>query len=147
MDEPTTAVDVVMQRQILEQVIDLQQRLGFAVVFITHDLSLLIEIADRIAVMYGGRIIELGPARELYHDPLHPYSRGLRDSFPPLHGPRRTLTGIPGHPPDLRKPPPGCLFNPRCPKRMDVCEQREPELLTVGGRQAACLLHEKEDQR
>ncbi|WP_020385010.1 ABC transporter ATP-binding protein [Kribbella catacumbae] len=143
MDEPTTAVDVVMQRQILRQVQRLQRELGFAIVFITHDLSLLIEIADRIAVMYAGRIVELGPARQLYDDPLHPYAAGLRDSFPPLHGPIRVLRGIPGSPPDLRDPPPGCAFHPRCSKRFARCDTELPELLRpVDGRQVACHLHD-----
>ncbi|HKT02481.1 MAG TPA: ABC transporter ATP-binding protein, partial [Rugosimonospora sp.] len=115
LDEPTTAVDVVLQRQILRQVTELQRELGFAVVFITHDLSLLLELADRIAVMYAGRIVESAPARELYRRPRHPYSRGLRDSFPPLRGPLTRLSGIPGAPPDLAAPPSGCRFHPRCP--------------------------------
>ncbi|WP_427891774.1 ABC transporter ATP-binding protein [Kribbella sp. GL6] len=144
MDEPTTAVDVVMQRQILRQVQRLQTELGFAIVFITHDLSLLIEIADRIAVMYAGRIVELGPARQLYDEPLHPYSQGLRDSFPPLHGPIRELRGIPGSPPDLRDPPAGCAFHPRCPRRFEPCDREEPQLLEIGARTAACHLHASE---
>ncbi|MGW0579199.1 ABC transporter ATP-binding protein [Streptomyces sp. NPDC002920] len=140
MDEPTTAVDVVMQRQILRQVIRLQQELGFSVVFITHDLSLLLEIADRIAVMYGGRIVESGPAGELYRDPRHPYTRGLRDSFPPLRGPMRRLNGIPGNPPDLRGLPPGCPFEPRCPHATPECGVAPPELAEHGpGRSVACV--------
>jgi peptide/nickel transport system ATP-binding protein len=140
MDEPTTAVDVVMQRQILRQVTRLQAELGFAIVFITHDLSLLIEIADRIAVMYAGRIVEMGPARRLYTDPVHPYSAGLRDSFPPLHGPVRPLTGIPGSPPDLRNLPPGCAFHDRCARRFDPCGTVRPELVPIGDREVACHL-------
>lgn len=140
MDEPTTAVDVVMQRQILRQVIRLQRELGFSVVFITHDLSLLLEIADRIAVMYGGRIVESGPAGDLYRDPKHPYTRGLRDSFPPLRGPMRTLHGIPGNPPDLRGLPPGCPFEPRCPYATAACGTAPPELTGHGaGRAVACV--------
>lgn len=140
MDEPTTAVDVVMQRQILRQVIRLQRELGFSVVFITHDLSLLLEIADRIAVMYGGRIVESGPAGDLYRDPKHPYTRGLRDSFPPLRGPMRILHGIPGNPPDLRGLPPGCPFEPRCPHATAACGTAPPELTGHGpGRAVACV--------
>jgi peptide/nickel transport system ATP-binding protein len=147
MDEPTTAVDVVMQRQILAQVLRLRGELGFAVVFVTHDLSLLLEVADRIAIMYAGRIVEIGTARALYTDPKHPYTRGLRDSFPPLHAPLRPLTGIPGSPPDLRRPPPGCAFHPRCPKRIDGCQHTTPELLAVGGHEVACLLYPAGDDR
>ncbi|MEV8345895.1 ABC transporter ATP-binding protein [Streptomyces niveus] len=145
MDEPTTAVDVVMQRQILAQVLRLRRELGFAVVFVTHDLSLLLELADRIAIMYAGRIVEVGEAAALYSAPKHPYTQGLRDSFPPLHAPLRTLHGIPGTPPDLRRPPAGCPFHPRCAQRMTGCEERLPVLLPVGpkaGHEAACLLNE-----
>ncbi|MFE3448312.1 ABC transporter ATP-binding protein [Nonomuraea sp. NPDC059194] len=141
MDEPTTAVDVVMQRQIMRQIMRLREELGFAIVFVTHDLSLLIEIADRIAIMYGGRIVELASAREIYDSPQHPYTLGLRDSFPPLHGPRRELHGIPGSPPDLRNLPDGCAFAARCPSRMDACARSLPALTDLGGRQVACLLH------
>ncbi|SFF77949.1 peptide/nickel transport system ATP-binding protein [Actinacidiphila alni] len=145
MDEPTTAVDVVMQRQILAQVLRLRRELGFAVVFVTHDLSLLLELADRIAVMYAGRIVEVGEAAAIYGAPKHPYTQGLRDSFPPLHAPLRDLHGIPGTPPDLRRPPAGCPFHPRCARRTDGCDERLPLLLPVGrdaGHEAACLLNE-----
>ena len=115
MDEPTTALDVVVQREILQQVQDLQKRLGFAVLFITHDLSLLIEFAHRIAIMYAGEIVESAPAAVLHASPQHPYTRGLMASFPPLTGPMQRLVGIPGSPPDLADPPAGCRFHPRCP--------------------------------
>jgi peptide/nickel transport system ATP-binding protein len=115
MDEPTTALDVVVQREILQQVQELQHELGFAVLFITHDLSLLLEFADRIAIMYAGEIVETGPAERIGVNPQHPYTQGLLNSFPPLSGPMARLTGIPGSPPDLRDPPSGCRFNPRCP--------------------------------
>ncbi|TDD03824.1 ABC transporter ATP-binding protein [Nonomuraea deserti] len=141
MDEPTTAVDVVMQRQILSQVLRLRDELGFAVVFVTHDLSLLLEVADRIAIMYAGRIVEIGTARALYTGPKHPYTQGLRDSFPPLHAPLRPLSGIPGSPPDLRRPPPGCAFHPRCPERFDGCDRILPELVPAAGHEVACLLY------
>jgi peptide/nickel transport system ATP-binding protein len=116
LDEPTTALDVIVQREILQQVQDLQRELGFAVLFITHDLSLLLEVADRIAIMYAGEIVETAPAGRLAASPLHPYTQGLLNSFPPLTGPRTRLTGIGGSPPDLRDPPPGCRFHPRCPE-------------------------------
>jgi peptide/nickel transport system ATP-binding protein len=115
MDEPTTALDVVVQREILQQVRDLQRELGFAVLFITHDLSLLFEFANRIAIMYAGEIVEEAPARKLHREGRHPYTVGLMRSFPPLTGPIERMTGIPGAPPDLAAPPPGCRFNPRCP--------------------------------
>jgi peptide/nickel transport system ATP-binding protein len=115
MDEPTTALDVVVQREILQQIRELQSELGFAVLFITHDLSLLFEIAHRIAIMYAGEIVEEAPATRLRSDPRHPYTVGLLRSFPPLHGPIERLSGIPGAPPDLSAPPSGCRFHPRCP--------------------------------
>jgi peptide/nickel transport system ATP-binding protein len=115
MDEPTTALDVVVQREILQEIQQLQRELGFAVLFITHDLSLLLEFADRVAIMYAGEIVELAESPELFANALHPYSVGLLHSFPPLTGPVMRLAGIPGSPPDLADPPSGCRFHPRCP--------------------------------
>ncbi|HTS98662.1 MAG TPA: ABC transporter ATP-binding protein [Streptosporangiaceae bacterium] len=148
MDEPTTALDVVTQREILEELMELRERLGFAVLFITHDLSLLIEIADAIAVMYAGRLVERAGATALFRAPRHPYSLGLLSSFPALHGPRRHLTGIPGSPPDLRLLPLGCVFHPRCSYVMDRCRTDSPPLLPLaakgdgGERAAACWLQD-----
>jgi peptide/nickel transport system ATP-binding protein len=148
MDEPTTALDVVMQRQILAQLVELRERIGFSVLFITHDLSLLVEFSDRIAIMYGGRIVESAPAQDLYRESLHPYSDGLLHSFPALRGPRRELTGIPGSPPDLRAMPSGCAFHPRCPKAFEPCADQSPVLAAppgtssaTGNRTVACWLH------
>jgi peptide/nickel transport system ATP-binding protein len=124
MDEPTTALDVVVQREILQQVRDLQRELRFAVLFITHDMSLLLEVAHRIAIMYAGEVVEESSAEQLLGTPLHPYTNGLLHSFPPLHGPRSRLTGIPGAPPDLAAPPAGCRFHPRCP----LCTDDDPPL-------------------
>jgi peptide/nickel transport system ATP-binding protein len=115
LDEPTTALDVVVQREILQQISDLQRELGFAVLFITHDLSLLFEVAHRIAIMYAGEIVEEAPGRELHRAARHPYTVGLMRSFPPLTGPIERMAGIPGAPPDLASPPSGCRFHPRCP--------------------------------
>ena len=115
LDEPTTALDVVVQREILQELEHLKDELGFAVVFITHDLSLLVEFAERIAIMYAGEIVESAPAATLFHDPKHPYTVGLMRSFPPLVGPLERISGIPGSPPNLANPPVGCRFNPRCP--------------------------------
>ena len=146
MDEPTTALDVVMQRQILEQIIDLRDRLAFSVIFITHDISLLIEIADRIAIMYAGEIVEEANAVDLYRRPRHPYSHGLVNSFPPLHGPRRPLAGIPGSPPDLNSIPPGCPFQDRCQHVMADCRVTRPPLAVPvrdgAEREVACFLHD-----
>ncbi|MGN6681927.1 MAG: ABC transporter ATP-binding protein, partial [Streptosporangiaceae bacterium] len=139
MDEPTTALDVVTQREILEELMALRDRLGFSVLFITHDLSLLIEITDTIAVMYAGRLVETAAANELYLAPRHPYTLGLLRSFPSLHGPRKTMTGIAGSPPDLRRLPSGCVFHPRCGYVLDQCATERPPLAEVphGNRHAA----------
>ena len=128
MDEPTTALDVVVQREILREIMLLREQLHFAVIFITHDLSLLVEVADTIAIMYAGRIVEQASYVDLYQHPAHPYSYGLMHSFPRLHGPRRRGVGIPGSPPDLRDVPSGCAFHPRCPFAFDVCRTTLPEL-------------------
>jgi peptide/nickel transport system ATP-binding protein len=146
MDEPTTALDVVTQREILQELGELRERLGFAVLFITHDLSLLVELADTIAVMYAGRIVELAPAETLFRNPRHPYTEGLLGSFPALHGERKTMTGITGSPPDLRHLPSGCAFHPRCGYAMEACKTQTPELLQIHWepaepRLASCLLH------
>lgn len=145
MDEPTTAVDVVMQRQILSQILRLQATLGFAIVFVTHDLSLLLEISDRIAIMYAGRVVEIGMPEQLYADAQHPYTRGLRASFPPLSEPIRRLEGIPGTPPDLLDLPQGCAFSPRCPVAIDICHEQRPELRRANGGVAACHLVDAND--
>ncbi|GAB2507485.1 ABC transporter ATP-binding protein [Paramicrobacterium agarici] len=148
MDEPTTALDVVMQRQIVEQIIELKDELGFSVIFITHDVSLLIELADRIAIMYAGEIVEDAGSREVYHEPRHPYTAGLLHSFPPLRGPKRELGGIPGSPPDLLSLPSGCRFRTRCPYAFDACARVVPQLGdTLYGddeahRGVACHLHD-----
>jgi peptide/nickel transport system ATP-binding protein len=144
MDEPTTALDVVTQREILEELIGLRDRLGFAVLFITHDLSLLIELADSIAVMYAGRLVERAPAVSLFRAPRHPYTRGLLNSFPSLHGEWRRMTGIPGSPPDLKQVPSGCPFHPRCPHAMDRCSVDPPQLVEIGDKHRAvsCWLHD-----
>ena len=146
MDEPTTALDVVVQREILQELEVLKQRLGFAVLFITHDLSLLVEFSDRIAIMYAGEIVESAASDVLFRHALHPYTNGLMSSFPPLTGPIVPLTGIPGSPPDLAKPPSGCRFHPRCPQctgidsnlhRLQISER--PVLREIdAGHQVAC---------
>lgn len=128
MDEPTTALDVVVQREILTEIIRLREQLGFSVIFITHDLSLLLELADKVAIMYAGKLVETASRRDLYLHPRHPYSYGLLKSFPTIHGPRRIMTGIPGSPPDLRNVPAGCAFHPRCPFAFDACHSIVPTL-------------------
>ena len=127
MDEPTTALDVVVQRTIIEKIQELQKQFDFSVIFITHDLSLLVEISDKLAIMYAGKIIEFGNAKEVFDDPLHPYTEGLMASFPALTGPIKRMGGIEGKPPDLLNPPEGCRFAPRCQKATDICRKEYPE--------------------
>lgn len=139
MDEPTTALDVVVQKDILQQIGDLKREMGFSILFITHDLSLMVEFSDRIGIMYAGKLVELAPARELFDAPLHPYTQGLLASFPPLTGEKTKLAGIPGAPPDLLAPPPGCRFHPRCALADARSRSIEPALVEVRpGHLVAC---------
>ncbi|QRN93022.1 ABC transporter ATP-binding protein [Archangium violaceum] len=132
MDEPTTALDVVVQKEILHQVAELKDKLGFSILFITHDLSLILEFSTRIAVLYAGKLMEMGPSQELFHAPKHPYTQGLLGSVPSVRGPRRKLVGIPGSPPDMRKLPVGCRFHPRCPSATNICRTHAPVLRELG---------------
>ncbi len=131
MDEPTTALDVVVQREILSEIFELKDRLGFSVLFITHDLSLLLEIADRVVIMYAGQIVESGTREQIHRRAAHPYTRGLLTSFPKLHGPRIKLSGIPGSPPDLRTTLTGCPFIPRCGFAADACATVDMALAAI----------------
>ena len=142
MDEPTSALDVVAQRSLMIQIKELQQEFGFAVIFVTHDMSLVSHFSDRLMVMYAGQVAELGATRRVFDSPLHPYSVGLMEAFPSIRGPRLKLTGIPGSPPDLARPPEGCRFAPRCPKVMARCETTPPGLYQVDGTEVRCFLHE-----
>ncbi|GAA3103712.1 peptide/nickel transport system ATP-binding protein [Kribbella aluminosa] len=141
MDEPTSALDVVAQRSLMVQIKELQKKLGFAVIFVTHDMSLVSHFSDKLVVMYAGQVVEFGDTRAVFDHPEHPYSAGLLDAFPSIRGPKVPLTGIPGAPPDLANPPSGCRFQPRCPKAFEDCPKIEPELYQVGAVQARCLLH------
>jgi peptide/nickel transport system permease protein len=149
LDEPTTALDVVVQRSILQSLDDLRHEFGFGVVFITHDLSLLVEIADRIAIMYAGRVVEDAAANELYQHPRHPYTSALMEAFPPLGGDRRRLEGIPGQPPDLRELPTGCAFAPRCPRVIaGTCNVVDPPIVGQDeGHMVACHLYSGKEAR
>jgi peptide/nickel transport system ATP-binding protein len=144
MDEPTSALDVVAQRSLMVQVKQLQKELGFAIIFVTHDMSLVAHFSDRVAVMYAGQVVEARPTRALFNDPLHPYTQGLLEAFPSVYGPRVPLEGIPGSPPDLAKLPAGCNFNPRCPKAFSLCTTTDPALYEVDGALVRCLLYSGE---
>jgi peptide/nickel transport system ATP-binding protein len=149
-DEPVTALDVMTQAQILRLLRDLKDRLGLSMILISHDLSVLAETCDRVAIMYAGRVVEEGSARALFPTPgsadagpLHPYTKGLLGAFPNIHGERRFVDGMPGYPPDLADPPPGCRFVERCPVKIDRCATDDPALRLGGpAHLAACHLVE-----
>ena len=138
MDEPTSALDVVAQRSLMLEIKELQRQIGFAAVFVTHDMSLVSHFSDRLAVMYAGQIVELGTTRELFRDPKHPYTRALMASFPSISGPKEVLQGIPGNPPDLLHPPAGCRFHPRCPLVEPRFRIEEPPMVAVGNTLVRC---------
>jgi len=143
-DEPTTALDVVVQAQILNLMKRLKNELRTSIMLISHDLSIIAEVADKIAIMYGGKIVEYGPSDSVYNNPRHPYTRALLGSIPRLRGEIRDLTWIPGTPPDLITPPPGCRFHPRCPHVMDRCKREEPPMVEVDkNHYVACWLYTK----
>jgi peptide/nickel transport system ATP-binding protein len=142
-DEPTTALDVMVQAQVLRLLNDLQRELGLAMLFITHDLSVLVEVCDRLAIMYAGKIVEDGPSQAVFEGPAHPYTEALAAAFPAIGDARfrRKPSGLGGDPPQPDAVPPGCSFHPRCPVAFDACPGTEPELVPSGdGRRAACLL-------
>jgi peptide/nickel transport system ATP-binding protein len=144
-DEPTTALDVVVQAQVLALLKRLQREFGLAMLFITHDLSVLVEVSDRLAVMYAGKIVEEGPAQSVFHDPQHPYTRALAAAFPAIGDQRfrRHPSGLGGDPPDPQRIPSGCPFHPRCPDVFEACPSTVPWLFEAGpDRRAACLLVE-----
>ena len=141
-DEPTTALDVMVQAQVLQLLRSLQHDLGLAMLFITHDLSVLVEVSDRLAIMYAGKIVEEGRADAVFHSPEHPYTRALADAFPSIGDARfrHKPAGLGGDPPDPQNIPDGCPFNPRCPRKIDICETLVPELWDAGAaRRAACV--------
>jgi oligopeptide/dipeptide ABC transporter ATP-binding protein len=139
MDEPTSALDVVAQRSLMVQIKELQQAFGFAVIFVTHDMSLISHFSDRLMVMYAGQVDELGATRTIFDRPQHPYTAGLLEAFPSIRGPRVPLSGIPGNPPDLSAVPSGCRFHPRCPDAVDRCSMVEPELYPMAATLVRCL--------
>ena len=142
MDEPTSALDVVAQRSLMSKIKDLQRRLGFAVIFVTHDMSLISHFSDRLMVMYAGQVDELGATKKVFDRPLHPYTQGLLEAFPSIRGPRVPLKGIPGNPPDLSRVPSGCRFRPRCPYAIDKCAEVAPDLYALDGVLVRCLRRE-----
>jgi peptide/nickel transport system ATP-binding protein len=141
-DEPTTALDVMVQAQILALLSELVRELGVGLVIISHDLSVLADVCDRVMVMYAGKVVETGSSSEVFSEPLHPYARALSDAFPRIGDPqaRYAPSGLAGDPPDPRDLPAGCSFAPRCPRVVDACHEAEPPLRDFGGgRRAACI--------
>jgi peptide/nickel transport system ATP-binding protein len=138
-DEPTTALDVIVQAQVHRLLKDLQDRLKLSLILISHDLSVVSEICQRTAIMYAGEIVEYGRTSNIFRDPVHPYTVGLLSAFPNIDEKKRRLSAIPGFPPDLLDPPPGCRFHPRCPIAREICEEKQPRLEEKRkGRLAAC---------
>ncbi|RLI29320.1 ABC transporter ATP-binding protein [Candidatus Bathyarchaeota archaeon] len=143
-DEPGTALDVIVQAQVLKLMKELKEKLNLSMIMITHDLSIITETCERTAIMYAGKIVELGTVKTIFKEPLHPYTQGLIGAFPELKAPRMRMVSIPGSPPDLLRPPPGCRFHPRCPYAMEICKTKEPEFTNLGKEHfVACHLVQK----
>ena len=140
-DEPTTALDVSIQAQIIALLKTLTKEQGAAVMLVTHDMGVIAETCDRVAVMYAGRIVEIGPVAEVIHHPAHPYTVGLMGSIPSMESERERLMQIDGAMPRLNAIPPGCAFNPRCPQATERCRTERPDLMAAGATRAACWLH------
>ncbi len=141
-DEPGTALDVIVQAQVLRLMRDLKEKFNLAMVMITHDLSIIAETCETVAIMYAGKVAEYGDVKQVFSDPLHPYTKGLLGAFPSLKGPRIRLPSIPGQPPDLLNPPQACRFHPRCPYVMDVCKKIDPPMVEIEkGHWVACHLY------
>lgn len=144
-DEPGTALDVIVQAQVLKLFNELKKRLNLATILISHDLSIISETCDKLAIMYAGKIVELGDVYTMFKDPLHPYTEGLISAFPNIKEQRRKMISIPGTPPDLLRPPSGCKFHPRCSYAMDICKKNEPEFIEISkGHFVMCHLVSKE---
>ena len=133
-DEPTTALDVIVQAQVLKVMKELKEKLNLSMILISHDLSMIAETCDKVAIMYAGKITEYTDVTSLFKDPLHPYTKKLIGAFPSILGERKKIVSIPGFPPDLLDPPPGCRFHPRCPYAMDICKKKEPRTVESRGK-------------
>ena len=140
-DEPTTALDVIVEAQFLDLLNDLRNQFNLSIILITHNLGNVAQLADRITVMYGGHIAEIGPAQAVFDDPLHPYTRGLLSSIPNIKLDQPKLETMPGSPPDLVNPPKGCVFHPRCPRAMDICREEKPDISERDERTVRCWLY------
>ena len=137
-DEPTTALDVIVQDRILRELKGIQQELGMSVIYISHDIAVVAEVTDTVGVMYAGRLVEMGDTADIFRTPIHPYTAALMSAFPSVVGERRPLASLPGEPPNLADPPPGCPFHPRCAHATEVCRTQYPPQVSRGGQWAAC---------
>ena len=148
-DEATTSLDVIVEAKLVDQLEEIRREFGVTILLITHNIALIAQIADRIAVMYAGRIVEIGSVHDVFLDPLHPYTQGLLKSVPNIRfDEREELYKMPGEPPSLSNPPPGCRFHPRCPKVMPICSKIEPQLLeNTPGRQVHCWLYQDHPEK
>ena len=140
-DEPTTALDVIVEAQFLDLLNELREKFDLTIMFITHNLGVVAQVSERITVMYGGRMAETGTAEDVFADPRHPYTQGLLASVPNIKLEQPELKTMPGAPPDLVNPPPGCVFHPRCPHVMDICRQEIPKSYRANGHMTACCLY------
>jgi oligopeptide/dipeptide ABC transporter ATP-binding protein len=140
-DEPTTALDVIVEAQFLDLLAHLQKQFNLTIILITHNLGNVAQLADRITVMYGGNMAEMAEAGAIFANPMHPYTRGLLSSIPNIKLDQPKLQTMPGSPPDLVNPPPGCVFHPRCPRAMDICRTRKPPAVEKDGHLVACWLY------
>src|SRR3989442_10719005 len=142
-DEPGTALDVIVQAQVLQLMRGLKEKLGLSMMMISHDLSIVAEVCEKVVIMYAGHVVEYGEIGEIFKEPLHPYTQGLMGAFPSIKGNKQKLVSIPGQPPDLLNPPPGCPFYPRCPYAMDVCKTKFPESKKMGSAEhyVSCYLY------
>ena len=138
-DEPTTALDVIVQDGLIKRLQEIQKRMGMAMIYISHDIAVIAEVSDRVAIMYAGRLVEIGKTDDIFHNAQHPYTHALMQSIPSVSGEKHELVTLPGEPPDLLNPPTGCRFHPRCPNRIERCSQDVPLPLEVGSQhQVAC---------
>ena len=140
-DEPTTALDVIVQDRVLRKLELVQRTLNMAMIYISHDIAVIAEVSDRIGVMYAGNMVELATAVDIFERPLHPYTYALMSAFPSIKGPKKELKTLPGEPPDLLDPPPGCRFHPRCPYATEICQQEAPPFKEHGGEHLAACWH------
>jgi peptide/nickel transport system ATP-binding protein len=141
-DEPTTALDVIVEAQVLDLLKQLKQKYGLTLILITHNIGIVAEMADTVAVMYAGEVVEVGPVVSIFENPLHPYTKGLLESAPNIMHPEHSMRPIPGTPPDLLNPPSGCKFHPRCPRAFEACPVREPVLMRRDNRFVSCHLYD-----